>query len=504
MAAAKSKGNAGSLFYGMTLGTSDFSSKLKAMRKLTKSSGEAIRKSFKAIAAGGVVLAGAFSGITAALTLMTKGTAEASNEQFILAKSIGATVTQMDALTFTANALGVETGMTIDKMREAGGIDAFKDIADQVAGAGSRVQQLAKAQELLGNEGLKLLPILQLGSAGLAEMEAQAIKTGNALPADKVAGLVTSWESYESLMQTISGLQRKLSAELALPVAKLFTAMDQITQLLSGRLMSSTKTWATFITSAIPVVAQNIFSLTDGFITFANQASQGVMLVSEALFGLENGGKGTLGVFRSMGDLLATLPNQLFIALKKISALTLGTFRTIGNLFFRAITEPIIFTMKKVDQLIKKLGGKGFNLVESDAAKIRDTFSLDIGKNISDLLAAGGLLDITDLESENDRIIAKRVDAEEKFSKKLKFSFDKIGLTFDKLKTEVKKTGSVIEEAVSGLVSVNQKRAGAILTGSQEEARILSGQSDKNLKVQQDIRTATQKTNQILNQLGTV
>lgn len=503
MAAGKSKGNAGSLFYGMTLATSDFSAKLKAMRKLTRTTGEAMQKTFKNIAKGSLVVAGAFTGIGTALSLMTKETAKASNEQFILAKSIGATVTEVDALTFAANTLGVESGMLIDKMREAGGIDAFKDIADQVAGAGTEVQQMAKAQELLGNEGLKLLPILQQGSAGLAEMEAQALKTGNALPTDQVAALVTSWKSYEGLMHTLSGMQRKLSAELALPVAELFNGLDQITKLISTDLISGAKAWATFITNAIPVVAQNVFSLTDGFITFANQSSQGVMLVTEALFGLESGGKGTIGIFQTMGDLLATLPNQVLIVLKKVGALMLGTFRTIGNLFFRAVTEPIIFAMKKVDQILKKLGGEGFDL-ESDTAKIRETFSLDIAENISDLTGAGGLLDITKIERENERIIAKRVDSEEKFSRGLKMSRDIIKSTFDSLKKDVKEVGAKTKEAVETFVGMNERRAGAILTGSQEEARILSGQSDKNLKVQQETRDATRKTNQILMQFGTV
>ena len=503
MAASKSKGNAGSLFYGMTLETGAFSAKLKAMRKLTKSSGEAMKKTFKSIAAGGVLVAGAFTAITAALTLMTKAEAEAANEQFILAKSIGATVVEMDTLVFTARSMGIETGMLIDKMREAGGIDAFKDIADQVAGAGTEVQQLAKAQELLGNEGLKLLPVLQLGSAGLAEMEAQALKTGNALPTDKVAALVTSWRTYEGLMQTLSGLQRKLSAELALPVAELFTGLDQLAQLFTGSLMAGAKKWAVFITGAIPVVAQNIFSLTNAFITFGRDASDGVMLVTEALFGLESGGKNTTGIFTTLGDFIATMPNQLLIVLKKIGALLIGTFQTIGNLFFRAVTLPITLALDLVNKLIKKVGGKGFD-IEEDKAKIRETFSLDIGQNIKDLLGKGALLDVTGLEKENDKVIADREDAEDKFAKKLKESRKVLMGLFKTLKTDVKEVGSTVKEAVEAAVGASSQRSGMILTGSQEEARLLAGASDKNLQLQTKQLRAQENTVSLLKAIGTV
>ena len=503
MADAKNQGRAGSLFFGMTLETSDFKKNLKSVKKFTKESGEAIRESFKKIAAGCAIVGAAFATVGAGLVLMTKATADAANEQFILAKSIDATVTELDGLVFATDALGVETNMTIDKMREAGGIEAFKKMADDVKGAGSELQQLAKAQELLGNEGLKLLPILQLGSDGLKAYEEQAIRTGNALPADKVAGLVLAWQEYEGLMQSISGIQKKLSAELALPVAELFNSMDQLATLLSGKLIDGAKNWANFIVDAIPVIAKNIFTLTDGFITWFNTASEGVFMLTEAMFGLESGGNRTNGVFETMGDLLATMPNQVLIVLKKVGALLLGTFQTIGNLFFRAVTEPIILALSFVDKILKKLGSDGFTGLDEDKKKIRDTFSLDLGKNIGDMLGAGGILDVSKLEKENEDIIADRVDAEEKFNKSFAISRKALLGNFDKLKEDVGKTGKTIVEATEAMVGINDSRASMVLTGSQEEARILAGQSKQELKVQQDIRTEAKKTNQLLSNLAT-
>ena len=69
-----------------------------------------------------------------------------------------------------------------------------KKIADQVQGAGDEMAQLAKAQELLGNEGLKLLPILQQGASGFAAMEQEAVALGLALSPEQVAESRVAWE----------------------------------------------------------------------------------------------------------------------------------------------------------------------------------------------------------------------------------------------------------------------------------------------------------------------
>ncbi len=470
---AKSTGNAGSLFYGMTLDPSDFKKKLKATAKFSKVQGQKITDTFRSIARGGAIAAGAFTAVAAGLSLLTKETAEAANSQLILADSIGSTVTELDALVFTANALGVETGMTIDKMREAGGMDAFKDIADQVATAGTATEQLAKAQELLGNEGLKLLPILQLGSSGLSQFKQQAIETGNALPVDKVARLVVAWQQYESLMQTLSGLQKRLSATLAEPVGILFAGLEKLASLLSGKLIDGAKTWAIFMTDAIPVVAQNVFSLTSGFITWFNTASQGLMMVTEALFGLKSEGKSTFSVFQLMGDLLATLPNQLVIIAKKIGASILGTFQTIGNLIFRVATEPVLFALKMIDKLAQKFFKMElFPDLAKETKNVREQFSLDLFDNVSNLWEEGEILDIRGLEKENDRIIADRVDEEEKFNKELKLTLDKMKGNFNKLSDGLGKGGASIAKAVTSAISATERRAGLLGRGSQEESSV--------------------------------
>jgi len=190
---AQEKGKVGSLFFGMTLSTNDFKKKLKEARKATDKAGKAIIETFSKVGAAGSILGLGLTGLGASMAFLTKETAESVNEQNILAQSLGATTAEIEGLILAGNRFAISQDMLIDKMREAGGVNAFKDIAEQVKTAGSASAQLAKAQELLGNEGLKLLPILQLGASGLDKMEEKALALGLALPTDKVAKLTIAW-----------------------------------------------------------------------------------------------------------------------------------------------------------------------------------------------------------------------------------------------------------------------------------------------------------------------
>ena len=211
---AKSSGNAGSLFFGMTLDTKDFKKRLNSAKKALKSAGEDMRKALAGVAAAGSALGAGLVAVNAGLSVMTRNTAEAINAQTILAQSLGVTTQELAGLDMATKAWGVETQMVIDKMRELGGLDEFKRLADEVKNAGNETQQLNKSIELFGNEGSKMLAVLQLGADGLNDFTKAAMKTGMALPAGEVASLTLLWEEYESLIFSLSGKQNRLAANL--------------------------------------------------------------------------------------------------------------------------------------------------------------------------------------------------------------------------------------------------------------------------------------------------
>ncbi len=114
---AQSSGKAGSLFYGMTLDTKDFKKRLKDARKTLKKAGEEMRQSFTMIGKGFAVVGTAAAAGTAGMFAFAKSTAEATNEQILLADSIGATQSEIAGLELASTRWGVETSMLIDKMR---------------------------------------------------------------------------------------------------------------------------------------------------------------------------------------------------------------------------------------------------------------------------------------------------------------------------------------------------------------------------------------------------
>jgi len=218
---AESKGKVGSLFYGMTLDTKEFKKRLKSARKSVKTIGKEMTDTFKTIAKGGTVIGAGMAAGTAALMLFTKASIDAIKAQVILAESIGSTQGEIAGLELFTKNMGVETQMVIDKMREFGGMDQFKKMAEQVKNAGDEQAQLNKSIELFGNEGTKMLPILQQGAEGFAKMEQKALALGLALSPQQVEESRVVWEQLADTWDHIKGLAAQIAQRLIKPLGLL-------------------------------------------------------------------------------------------------------------------------------------------------------------------------------------------------------------------------------------------------------------------------------------------
>jgi len=512
---AQAKGKVGSLFFGMTLDTNDFKKKLKGARKAADQMGKSIVKVFSGVAAAGAALGVGLVGLAGAMAFLTKNTAESVNEQAILAKSLDTTTAEINGLILAGNRFAISQDMLIDKMREAGGIDAFKRIAEDVKTAGSASAQLAKAQELLGNEGLKLLPVLQLGADGLERFTANALEMGLALPTKQVGMLVLAWGEYEKILEVLGGAQNKFAAELALPMAELLNGLKLVSQELIKRSIPMIKQWGSFLLDILPKAIKGIFSITTGFLAWFDLSMQGIMAITEGLFGMGKAAQGNISIFETVGDILATLPNLALKALKLVGAGIAGAFQTVGNLILRPILEGIFFAIDAANNLLKKIPGvAGIEGLDEIRAGFADDFSVNIFDNINKLTEKGGLFDTASLDEENDKIIKDRVDTETKFAltldeqrKKMMEALKKLtagldpkggeagtsllnglfnlgGMIANGVKLGVDKLNSVVLKSSEEAAIDSSRRAGAILAGSQEEARILNAQGDKNLEIQ--------------------
>lgn len=223
-----SSGSVGTLSWSAKLDSNEFKKGVKNVQKQMKQMKKNINQAFKDVSKSMSLATGAIGGATLALGAMTKASADLVNSQKILADSIGSTQSEIAGLELASSSLGVSYDQMIDKMREIGGVDAFKRLADKIASASTEAEQMRLAQEALGNEGLKLLPVLQQGADGLADFEHQARQLGLALPDDKVNDLTSAWESLEDVQHRIQGGMRQLSAELAPTFDNALSAMTDV------------------------------------------------------------------------------------------------------------------------------------------------------------------------------------------------------------------------------------------------------------------------------------
>ena len=203
-------GKVGNLFFGINLDSKEFKKGMRQVKRNMKQFQKDMKNGFADVAKGATALTAGITGLTAGAFALAKQTSELVNSQNILAESLGSTQAEIAGLELAADTMGVSYDMLIDKMREFGGVDEFKKLADDVMNAGDATAQLAKAQEIFGNEGLKLLPILQQGSQGLNDYVTEARKLGLALSPDQVDQMTGAWGKFEKAMQKITGLTRQL------------------------------------------------------------------------------------------------------------------------------------------------------------------------------------------------------------------------------------------------------------------------------------------------------
>ena len=521
---AKSSGKAGSLFYGMSLDTTEFKKRLKDARKDLKKAGKAMRETLKGVAAAGGILAGSLTAVAVGLSKMTINSGEAAATQTILAKSIGATTQELDGLIMAAQSLGVGQTELIDKMREFGGIDEFKKIADQVKNAGSELEQMALAQEILGNEGLRFLPILQLGADGLRAYTEEAIKSGNALPASKISQLTLAWEEYQGVLFSISGTQKKFSAEFAKPLAEFLNGLKLIFSSMSDQIIPSFREWTGMLSESMPKILKGIFSIASGFSSWFQLTMQGITSITEGLFGMGNQGKESRGILQSLGDTIATIPETAMITIKRIGAGLTSIFQLVGNSILRAVMAPLKLIIETLDDILKKFGSSGLN---KEAMADLDKFKLNLVDVFEDLTKEGGLFDTSTLEKEKDNIIKDRIAEEKKFEKDLSDSQSALADRLKKLIDSLspKKTGDAIAKMFSGsnavmsedlasrfgikfgsaiesALKISQERAGMAVTGSQEEFRARTKKEDMKADIDKRNVKANETTARSFSNMG--
>lgn len=494
---AQSEGKVGSLFYGMSLDTREFSKNLKSARKIMKSFGKRMADDFKTIAKGGAILGAG----TAGMLLFAKNTLEATNAQLLLADSIGATQGEIAGLELLTEKWGVETNMVIDKMREFGGLDEFKRMAEDVKNAGNETDQLNKAIELFGNEGAKMLPLLQQGSSGFADMEAKARQLGLALSPEQIEKSRVAWEQYESSIMSVKGLFKQLGQTFLEPLGVISAGVEGFVATFKDSIVGTFQSVANTITGFIKG-AFNLFidfgiPFINGFMSFIGQIGDAFTVLFDWISPATNSAaKGFGSLFKGITEFLATFKqNVILLVAGPIEAVLKGIF------------NGLAWISEKVGDL---LGEMLFGLAELDivSAEFADGFVDAMGEQQAMLRRMGKDLSkpFRDAQDQAVNEMADILFEQSQVNKKEQASFRSFLDSFNnKFNTTIEKVPVVTVDAIkSATQSISDKMSGMILSGSQEEARLRASGPDKMLATAEKSLKVQEKQLKLLDNLGTV
>ena len=491
MAAKKSNGKVGSLFYGMTLDTAEFKKRLKSVRKNTKTVGKQITASFKTMAKGATFVGAALAAGTTAMMLFTKASLDAIKAQVILAESIGSTQAEIAGLELFTKNMGVETQMVIDKMREFGGLDKFKEMAEQVKNAGDEQAQLNKAIELFGNEGTKMLPILQQGAEGFAKMEQKALDLGLALTPTQLEESRVVWEQIADTWDNMKGLATQVGQSLIKPLGLLAAGAEAFVKVFKTDIVGAFE-WVSeklesFILGTFDLFVDKGIPFINGFIGFANQIGVAFNTLFTWLSPATNTAlSGLSAFFEKLTDFVATFKDSLVFGFASgIESVIRG--------FFSATA--------KVVHMVNQARLTAIALLDGNQAVI-DAAAEDFGKQEAAIRAMGKRL-AEPFKQAKDQAFNNMVDiiktniAKNKSQaaqwKSVLFEFkNNFGKAAEEASKKSVKAAAKTIEAVA--IGVSKQMIGMITSGSQEEQNILNRKQDKNLIIQREQLKAQQAT----------
>ena len=180
---------------------------------------------------------------------------DAADETSKLAQSLGATTEEISRLAYAADLSGAsqeELGQALAKLdkqaaeaaaggRTAGDIFAamgvqvtgtggalksttelLAEVADKLASYKDGAEKTALAQEIFGRSGARLIPLLNQGAEGLAQVGAEADKLGLALTTSAGQAAEAFNDNLTRLDKAREGLGRRIAAEL-LPTLQMLT-----------------------------------------------------------------------------------------------------------------------------------------------------------------------------------------------------------------------------------------------------------------------------------------
>jgi len=171
-----------------------------------------------------------------------------------LAKNAYDAATAGGEIAGTFKTLGIEVTATDGSLKNSGVLIA--ELSDKFAAMPDSAEKSALAIKLFGKAGLEMIPLLNGGSAGLAEMSDQAERTGNIISTNTGIAAENLNDKFKEIAKSSRGFSSQITKDL-------IPAIDQIAQAYidatsSGNAFAGTSTFIKTIFETIAVLGVNV------------------------------------------------------------------------------------------------------------------------------------------------------------------------------------------------------------------------------------------------------
>lgn len=166
----------------------------------------------------------------------------------------------------TLQAFGIETKNADGSIRSTSAV--LKDVADRFANMQDGAQKTALAVQLFGKSGAEMIPLLNAGSKGLAEMDEMARKLGLQIDENTARAAEQFNDTLDLMGKAVSGVARQAVAEI----------MPALTNMAAGMLDAMTegnalKTAAQALGVVLKTLFTAVMAVAEGLNTVATVAS---------------------------------------------------------------------------------------------------------------------------------------------------------------------------------------------------------------------------------------
>jgi hypothetical protein len=160
-------------------------------------------------------------------------------------------------------ALGVRVTDSDGKLRRTD--EVFTDLASAVARIENPTERSAKALDVFGRAGIQLLPLLNEGADGLAELRQEARDLGLVMSADAIDPAATFNDTLDALKDTFESLKRDLGGPIIEALLPVVTEFKEWVKANRALIRSGIQTFARSLAGVVKTLAAGLAWLVDNW-----------------------------------------------------------------------------------------------------------------------------------------------------------------------------------------------------------------------------------------------